>query len=328
MKFNKNVSYLIVLLVLFFPVKGFTQSNLKKVRLTIPNLHALFLPFYVASHKGFYRDEGIDLELILMTTAPSTMGLLAGDVDYSGAVTGVIGAAVQGRPLKVLLVTTYRPLFYFMARKEIREPSQLKGKKIAAGTLGGTGRLLLTEALKHFRLDPEKDVAIVPGSRAGQTSFGTLLSGVVDAAILSVPDNIYALQNGFNELLFLGDVVEFPQQGFGASIKKIQENPEEVSKVVRATLRGLQYVWISKNEDEVLGILMKQLRVTNRQHASEMFKYVKQALTKDGSVKPAGIQVLIDLARESSKIPRQFSFGDVVEYGFAEKASKQLGMKP
>ncbi len=93
-------------------------------------------------------------------------------------------------------------------------------------------------ALKHFGFDPGHDVAIVPlrGNR-----LTALESGAVDAALLGVPENIIAVEKGYNELLFIGDIVNFPQNGFGASVKKIQENPEEVYGMVRATLRGLRF---------------------------------------------------------------------------------------
>ena len=75
-----------------------------------------------------------------------------------------------------------------------------------------------------------------PATRPAATRC--LESGVVDASLLSVPENIIALEKGYNELIFPGDVVEFPQNGFGTSEKNIRENPDEVYRMVRATLRG------------------------------------------------------------------------------------------
>jgi ABC-type nitrate/sulfonate/bicarbonate transport system substrate-binding protein len=54
--------------------------------------------------------------------------MLTGDIDYNGAVTGVVGAAVRGRPVKVVLFTVARPLQYLMSKKEIKEPRDLKGR--------------------------------------------------------------------------------------------------------------------------------------------------------------------------------------------------------
>jgi ABC-type nitrate/sulfonate/bicarbonate transport system substrate-binding protein len=162
------------------------------------------------------------------------------------------------------------------------------------------------------------------GSAASR--FAVLESNVVDASFLSVPENIIALEKGYNELIFAGDVVEFPQNGFGTSEKRIRENPDEVYRMVRATLRGLQFVWDKANQEAVTNILMKQWRVGDHKRAGEMARQVNRVLTKDASVKPESVQVLVDLARESAKVSRPVSAAQVVDYSFVEKARKELGL--
>ena len=104
------------------------QPQLKKIRMGISTTSIAFLSIYAAQLKGFYRDEGIDLELILMPATLASSAVLTGDIDYNGAVTGVIAAAVQGRPMKVLIFTADRSLQSIISRKEIKEPKDLKGK--------------------------------------------------------------------------------------------------------------------------------------------------------------------------------------------------------
>src|SRR5512145_567411 len=93
------------------------QPAANKIRMGISTTSIVFLPFYAAQQKGFYKDEGIDLELVVMSATLASTAVVTGDVDYNGAVTGVIGAAVQGRPLKVLIFTADRPLSFLMAKK-------------------------------------------------------------------------------------------------------------------------------------------------------------------------------------------------------------------
>ena len=100
--------------------------------------------------------------------------------------------------------------------------------------------------------------------------YAVLESGVVEASLLSVPENIIALEKGYNEFIFLGDIVQFAQNGFGTSEKKIRENPDEVYRMVRATLRGLQFVWDKNNQEAVTSIMMKQWKVSDRKMAAEM----------------------------------------------------------
>jgi len=102
------------------------QPELKKVRMGATGTHVGYLPIQVAHHKGFYREEGLDLEIVVMPANIASAASLAGDIDYNGAVTGSVGSAVHGRPIKVLIVIVARPLLFLVSHKEIREPRDLK----------------------------------------------------------------------------------------------------------------------------------------------------------------------------------------------------------
>jgi NitT/TauT family transport system substrate-binding protein len=299
---------------------------LKKVRMASSSTNVSFLAIYTALHRGFFKDEGIDLEIIFMPANLASTAVLNGDVDYNGAVTGTIGAAVQGRPMKVLLFTVSKPLLFLMGQKNIKDVKQLKGKKIAGSSPGGSATLLANQALKQIGLEPGKDVSVLQMSGNAASRLAVLESGVVEASLISVPENIIAQEKGYNELLFLGDIIEFPQNGFGTSDKRIRENPDEVYRMVRATLRGLKFVWDKNNQEEVTNILMKQWKVSDRKMAAEMSRQVSRVLTKDAYVKPESVQVLIDLARESAKVTRPVSVAEVVDYSFLDKARKELGL--
>jgi len=301
-------------------------QSLKKVRMGSSSTNVSFLALYTALNRGFFKDEGIDLEIVFMPANLASTAVLNGDLDYNGAVTGTIGAAVQGRPMKVLLFTVSKPLLFLMGQKNITDLKQLKGKKIAGSSPGGSATLLANQALKQIGLEPGKDVSVLQMSGNAASRYAVLESGVVDASLLSVPENIIAHEKGYNELLFLGDVVEFPQNGFGTSEKRIRENRDEVYRMVRATLRGLQFIWDKNNSEAVTNILMKQWKVNDRKMAAEMARQVRRVLTKDAYVKPESVQVLVDLARESAKVTKPINAMDVVDYSFLNKARKELGM--
>ena len=322
----RSAVLIFLLAVTPFPASLVHAQTLKKVRMASSSTNVSFLALYTALHRGFFKDEAIDLEIIFMPANLASTAVLNGDVDYNGAVTGTIGAAVQGRPMKVLLFTVAKPLLFLMGQKNIKDVNQLKGKKIAGSSPGGSATLLANQALKQIGLEPGKDVSVLQMSGNAASRYAVLESGVVDASLLSVPENIIAHEKGYNELLFLGDVVEFPQNGFGTSEKRIRENPDEVYRMVRATLRGLQFIWEKNNQEAVTNILMKQWKVSDRKMAAEMARQVNRVLTKDAYVKPESVQVLVDLARESAKVTKPVNAMDVVDYSFLDKARKELGI--
>jgi ABC-type nitrate/sulfonate/bicarbonate transport system substrate-binding protein len=124
----------------------------------------------------------------------------------------------------------------------------------------------------------------------------------------------------------MGDIAQFPQNGFGATDRKIRESPDEIYRMVRASLRGLLFMSETKNHPEVVQIVMKQHKVTDRQLAEQMLAYSQRVVTKEARVTNEEIQYLIDLMRTNAKISRPVTVEQVVDFSFLEKARKDLGL--
>lgn len=300
------------------------QAPLKKLRLGIAATSVGFLPIYAAYQKGFYREEGIDLEIILMSLAAANNAFFKNEIEYSAGLTGLALAAARNYPAKILIFTVAKPLQSFVSRRDIKEPRDLKGKKVAGSSPGGSATILAYQALKHFGLEPGKDVQVLPMGGSGAGRLAVLEQGVVDASLLSVPENILAVNKGYSELIFLGDVVNFPQNGFGTSVTRIQQQPDEVYRMVRATLRGLLFVADEANREQARDIMMKQWRVTDAKLATEMIAFLKRGLAKDAVISPQAVQYFIDLTRETSNVTQAISGAQVVDFSFLEKARKEL----
>ena len=149
---------------------------------------------------------------------------------------------------------------------------------------------------------------------------------MVDATVLPVPEIIFAKAKGYNELAFMGDIAQFPQNGFGATERKIRESPDEVYRMVRASLRGLLFLSDPKNRDEVVQIVMKQHKVKDRPLAEQMLSYSQRVVTKEAQVTNGEIQYLIDLMRSTAKVSRPVTVEQVIDFSFLEKARKDLGL--
>jgi NitT/TauT family transport system substrate-binding protein len=320
---------MIVLLALvvtgFFADAAFGQASRKRLRLSLSSTNVALLPTFAALDRGFFREEGFDVELIQMAATLASTALMTGDLDYNGAATGVISAAVQGRPMKVLTFTVSRPLLFLMSKKEIKEPRDLRGKKVAGSTPGASATLLAVQALRQLGLEPGRDVSILPvgGTAAGR--LAVLESGGVDAALLSVPENILARDRGFNELLFVGESIEFAQAGLGTTDKRIKENPDEVYRVVRAQLRSVMFLLDKSRHNEIVEMIMKRWKLSDRKMAESMFQDLSRVLAKDAMVTQASIQSLIDSARESGKVARPIKIEEVADFSFLERARRELG---
>ena len=302
------------------------QTGLRKIRVSIPAPNVTYLPFYAAKDNGYYKEDGLEVEFILMAANLASTAVLTGDIDYNGAVTGVVAAAVKGQPIKAVIFTMRSPVQGLMAKLEIKDLQQLKGRKIGVSSPGSTTDLVTRYILRRQGFEFGRDYSIVYVA-AERGRLAALDAGVIDAAMLSVPENILARQKGFNELAFSADFIEFPQNGFGTSTKKIKENPEEVHRMVRATLRGLMLVSDKKNKDASLDIIMKNWGVKSRGMAGEMYDYMARAMLRDASISMNGLQALVDQQRESAKVTEPVNAAQVIDYSFVEKARKELGIE-
>jgi ABC-type nitrate/sulfonate/bicarbonate transport system substrate-binding protein len=289
--------------------------------LALPATNVAFLPFYAAHYRGFYREEGIDLELLFMSAPAASTALFAGAIDYNGSVNSVISAAIRNQPAKVLIFTLAGPLHSLVGRNGITTPAELKGRKLG---ISATIITIANEALKHLGLEPGRDVSLVPISISADQRLEALAVGRVDAVLLQVPENIIALRRGYNELLFLGDTLKFPQNGFGTTVDRIRRHPDEVYKMVRATLRGLMFVADKKNSPQARDIVMKQWQTKDPSLAGEMLQYLKRGLIKDTAMPMDSIQRMVDSNRENSKGSPPVSAATVVDFSFLDRARNEL----
>lgn len=280
---------------------------------------------FAALRKGYFKDEGLDVEIVMMRANLASTALMTGDIDYNGAVTGVIGGIVKGQPLKAVIFTATSPMMSMMARKEITKPEQVKGRKIATSSPGGTATLVAKAILRNFGLDPDRHASLAFVGR-GPARFAALDSGVVDVAMLSVPGNIKARQKGFTELAFAADHIRFPQNGFGTTEDKIQKNPDEIRRMVRATLKGLSFITGKNNKKATIDLIMEEWRVTDRNLATEMYGYMTPVMSPNASLSMEGLQILVDQQRENAKVSKAIDSSQVIDYSFVEEARKELGL--
>ena len=113
-------------------------------------------------------------------------------------------------------------------------------------------------ALKHFGVEPDKDALLIQIGAEG-TRMAALRAGSVSAIIVPVPAVAVLKRDGFNEVSFVGDAVEFASNGYTTTEQRIKEKPQEVKKVVRALYRGLRYA--KENPDGTIAVIQSEWKV-------------------------------------------------------------------
>jgi len=269
--------------------------------------------------RGFYRDEGIDLVYVSLRADLGIKALLSGDIDYSYSTGTIIRGAILGLPVRNLSFDFSRVLHALMSRPDIPDAAALKGKRVGVSSFGATGDLAARVGLRSLGLDPERDVTIITLG-TDTLRHAALIAGTVQATHMPVPLNIQLKKEGYHELVYAGKILQRPLTGLATSVEKIQKNPGQVQRMVRAFVRATRAL---KAERAGFIAFAQKKYGYSKEVMEEAYKYLINALAQDGFVDDSSLQAAIDEAKSLAKITKSVSQSDVVDYNFLRAATKK-----
>ena len=280
------------------------------------------LLYRYAIDKGFYNEEGLEVLPVQAGMLPGIQGLVSGSFDFTQILGQSAGAILRGLPLKIIMVFDTRPLNWLYAAKSITSLQELKkGKQIAVSSFGAAIDQMTRELLVKNGIDPQRDV-VLRAIEPTPARIGALMSGAVDAAVLNQLDSLIAKKNGYNELLFYGDHLDFVTAGVAVAEKTLAQRPEFVQRFLRGTLRG--FWWFKANEKEVVSRLMKSMKL-NESEASVVYRSSLKGMSVDGTI-PAALQnKMLTLQRRALKVEREVSPESVYDFNMVRAINKEFG---
>ena len=310
---------LIAILLLHAPIYA-----ADKIRISMTGFAGQFMTFPLAQKRGFLKEEGFEAEIIRISAAAGRAALTNGDVDYSTGIGGTaIGGALSGIPIKVVACFVPAPVLALVARPEYKTVQALKGKTVAVLIAGGVAHFAARAIARHYGLDAEKELKYLavgpPDAR-----FAALSQGLVEAAVLGPPLDFEAKKQGHNILARADEVLIFPETGLVTSVRKIQEKPDEIKRVIRAGIKANRY--IRANRDGTLQFLMEWLKL-NREAAGATYDSVVKVYNEDVGVCDKGLRLVIDETKKTVKSPREMSFGDIAELAILGEAQREMAGK-
>jgi NitT/TauT family transport system substrate-binding protein len=228
------------------------EKGVERVRIAVSSKSLGFLDTWAARERGFYRKHGIDAEIIAMRP-PLTIGAIqAGEIDYAFGASSILRGSISGAPVRIVSLALRSSFHTLVARPNIKSVAELKGKVIAV-TIGAADDFVARLLVRRAGLDP-RDVSFV-NMGGSDTRFPALSTGRIDATPLSLPFFVVAKGQGFNLLGTASDVIDMATVGIGTSTRKIQQEREQVKKMLRAQLDTLR--WIKTQKAEVVPFLQK-----------------------------------------------------------------------
>ncbi len=210
------------------------------VRIAYVSRSILDMPYMIARDRGFFREEGLEVEFIFMKAIQTVQAMLAGGVDFGTATGTAISAAVNGADVRVVFALTDKPSFDMIALPAIASVQQMRGKKLGISAPGSLTEILARQILLANKI-PLDQVTMLPLGTSDVT-YIALKAGTIDATMLQVPQNFIAQDEGYRKIAAGADVYRAVQGGLTTTKSVISERPEIVTRVIRATQKALRLI--------------------------------------------------------------------------------------
>ena len=303
---------------------GTQRVEAKTIYIGVSNPDMSFLSGGVAQFQGYFKDEGLDVEVLQMNANVSIAALAAGNIDYNLILQSIVTANLRGLPLKVTGILIERPNHVVVAHPSIQKFADLKGKKIAISSYGSLVDILARLTAAHFKLDPKSDVQYVA---AGSSSarLTQLQTGVAQAAFLTPPGNLRAEAAGFKSLLNVRDLFAFPVNGIGVHEQKLKNDRDEVKKITRALLRANRF--ILDNPKGAIKILAAWGR-SKPEVAEEAYQYNAKNYSRNLLVSRPTLENVIESTRWNVETKRNVAVDEVFDFSLVREILKEMGEAP
>jgi ABC-type nitrate/sulfonate/bicarbonate transport system substrate-binding protein len=241
------------------------------------------------------------------------MAVMNGDVSFTTSFTSTFRGILQGLPLKVVLIALKKGTYFLVARPEIKDVQDLKGKKLGVSTLRGTDQLVAEEMLRSKGFNPSLLQVVALGDTALRAQ--AVASGVVQLVSLSPPHDLILKQMGVT-ILAGPPEVGLPASGLFAADRLIKENPQMVRRTLRALLKANRF--IAENREETIRVMMKWVPQPP-EIAARSYDLELKGISKDGQMTDAEIETLIERLSEKKK-----PLDEIRDFSHVRQALKEL----
>jgi NitT/TauT family transport system substrate-binding protein len=298
-------------------------SKFASVRIAYVSRSILDMPYVIARDRGFFREEGLDVEFIFMKAIQTVQAMLAGGVDFGSATGTAISAAVNGADVRVVFALTDKPSFDMIAQSNITNVQQMRGKKLGISAPGSLTEILARQILLVNKIPLDQVTMLSLGT--SDVTYVALKAGTIDATMLQVPQNLIAQEEGYRRIASGADVYRAVQGGLTTTKTVISERPEVVTRVIRATQKALRLIRNDKKftVDFIKGPFL-DLGKDRDKYAERVYDTAVQFYLQSGMVDEKLQRDMIATAAQRVKPKDPVPPERVFDFSFAQKVADSL----
>ena len=287
----------------------------------VSTVNVAFLPIYITQDKGFFKDEGLDVLVVMFNSgATNLQAMIGGDVQImAGGVPETVLARASGVDIKNFWAISNLMPFQIYGSPKLKSLKDGKGKKFAISRFGSLSEFLTRSALRRSGVDP-KDVTMLQIG-ATPARFTTLATGIVDATILWFPVTERARAVGMNKLFDLKDIYpNWTNVGFIAREAWLAKEKDQAARFLRAYQRGVKHT--RENRDDGIKALRKYDGLDAAEAAAGYDEY-RDSFPLDGRILDAGISATVEQEIESGRLKGKISLSEMIDNSFINSMGKR-----
>jgi NitT/TauT family transport system substrate-binding protein len=315
---TKMMVWSLLVSYLLFPAQP--AFTLEKINVTLPSKSFQFVIFPIAKERGYMKEEGIELNIVVMASTVGIQAVLAGDMHFTGSGSSALVAVTKGNaPLKTVLAVNDQVLQWLMVRPQFSSLKELKNKKITVTSVASVATFMFKQVAPKYGLDANNDVtflALAPGHR-----LAAMTSGVVDAGLLGTEDRYAALDQGMKELMYLGKEVKNSWGTVATTDRFIKEQPKLMAGFMRATLKALRLV--RQNREAAVDAIVKFSEL-KRELAERTYDDIIRTFSSNGAVDEETQKNDLDIVRLVANVNKEVPIERAYNFSFAAQADKEL----
>lgn len=312
-----KTSAIALLLVLIFSPFSLAQSlsddgkpapSLTSVKLGIPVFGVNYMPFVVARERGFYQQEGLNVDFVIMSASAAMAATVSGAIEFNGYAGTTIGAAMQGAPIKLVLALARKPKYWMFSLPEIHSIAELVGRTIAVGTVGGGTHVYTVFILDKLGLAGKVHVLPMTGFSA-RAVLNALIARHVHAGYSSDSTYFEMKDRGFREVLNYADYIDDPSAGVGTSDRMITTSPDIVQAFVNGSYRGMRFY--REHRAESISLMMRYMKLDEKA-ATRTYDLVFKSFGGNGAIDYEPVKKVLRLRKQVLNIAAPVPPADVV----------------
>jgi ABC-type nitrate/sulfonate/bicarbonate transport system substrate-binding protein len=296
---------------------------MEKIRISFAAFSASYMDQFAAIEKGYYREEGFDVEVIRAGGGVATPALMAEEIHFSTSSGSALSAMVRGAEIRVVYTNLDRPGYQLWSGKpEIRTVKDLIGKQIGIPSRGDTHEISVRLLLKKHRIDPNS-VAFTPVGFGG-TRLAAIQAGSIDAATLGGGDVGQLKQPRGHLLADIEKEVKFAYTGVAVSNRLLARNPELVERFLRGAIKGREYA--RRHKEPTLAFIQKYNK-TKREFNEQDYDSTLPVMTPEGWVPEEDLKEDILVRAELVALSNPPEVKRLFDYSLVKKIYAELKAK-